>query len=1578
MVVRKLIESLWIGAGWTFSGIESLVTITADSYGPAGMLRLYGIGGWRFYQGEAGGPYTSPGGDNGTLVKSGSGWVYSTPDGQSRTFNGSGYQTQWTSSDGQETLQYRYDGSNKLTGYTDTDGTSSTFQYDGSGMVGTIQTGTPTVTWNTLLSYDNASPYKNLTRITDPDGGVDTFSYDGSNRVTGETYGQLQQGWAYTAQGTVGTYTWGNGSSPSTLAISPLVLQGITVGLPAPVQASVTDADGNSASYQFDAQGRPLLVTADDGGQTVYSYDNNAFLTAVTDPLGRTTSYALDSKKYVTKVTFADSTSLTYQYQDSATITATGLKAHELTTFTNERGNTTTFAYDGSAHQTSVTDALGKTTVGSYSSSGLLTRVTDPLTHTTSFRYDGLRRPSTVTDPLSDVTTFSYADNGYLGTLTNARGNASLTSYTLLGRLTTSTDAEGHTTTIGYDAAGLVTKVTDPQGNVTSVVYDSYGRGLVAKTTVAVGTQAQATTLLGYDAAGRLTQVRDARGGLSAPAYDGVGRVVSATDAQGGVSRAAYDLAGEVTAVRDALGRWATMTYDLRGRLSTTTDNLGQTTTISYDPAGNVTRVTDPLGITRTAAYDALDRATSVTDGRGKTSTSTFDDAGNLSTTTDPDGLVTSYVYDAANRVTQTTVLKPGSGLSETMTTSYDAVGNVTAQTDGLGHTTTSVFDKADRLTNVIDPLSHTTTLALDAADNVTRVIDALGKTTTINYDAQNRQVSVIDPLGHTSTTVFDAVGNAVAVIDPLRDPARTVYDLVGRPVATIDAKNQVTQVGYDPSGAVTAVTDSVGNSTGYLYDRLGRQSVVTDPAGARTTTTWDADSRVSTVTDRLSRQQLFSYNNDHQVTTIVWKSSGGTAVNTLTYAYDDAGNLTSAGDNTGGTFTYSYDALERATQYTNVFGQVLTYSYDLANRVTQRSDSLGGVLTSVYDNADRLTSRQFGGTNQTPVRVDFGYDARNEQTSITRFSDLGGSTVVGTTVYGFDDAGRTIGITHKNGSNATLSYYNYSFDNADRVTSETRYSQPVGTVTTSYGYDTTNQLTSDGTHTYSYDASGNRTSVVTSGPATATYQTGTANRVTSDGVWTYTYDAEGNLINKRNISSGDLWTYSYDTWNRLTNASGPVNGVSFSVTYVYDVEGHRVAQIEQGTATSFAYDGDNVWADLDSSNHVQFRYLYGDSTDQILTRTQGTGVNATVTAYLTDRLGSVRDLEQFSNQTIVGHRDYDGYGNLVLDTAPSVSDRYGFTGREADPNTKLQYNRARYYDPTTGRWLSEDPLSFYAGDGNLYRYVGNGPTNALDPNGLWQLSRRGQSAAGIVYATSDKDDTMAGLAERVGLRTDEFRKWATAGSLKLTNGDSVALDALGSADELCAGQKVGVPNEILFVWMGWGGKNSYLGALESGLGTWGVGWYNDMEYLKNLGFNVTELHYDPHKYLGIESRFTQKWLDTLKADTKSRVLHGMEVTGHGNWFRCSSHYGHKVVVDYSEMLEALQYHLGFLILNVCDSKRSHKDPDYPKRDPGERGGMDLGSGVGKFGGVRGTCVPPFSTSHPSDILKPGDQGTSP
>jgi RHS repeat-associated protein len=126
----------------------------------------------------------------------------------------------------------------------------------------------------------------------------------------------------------------------------------------------------------------------------------------------------------------------------------------------------------------------------------------------------------------------------------------------------------------------------------------------------------------------------------------------------------------------------------------------------------------------------------------------------------------------------------------------------------------------------------------------------------------------------------------------------------------------------------------------------------------------------------------------------------------------------------------------------------------------------------------------------------------------------------------------------------------------------------------------------------------------------------------------------------------------------------------------------------------------------------------------------------------LTDRLGSVRNLVD-ANGSLIDTISYDGYGNRTSESSPGNGDRYGFTARELDSVTGLGYYRGRWYDAQTGRWTSRDPIGFDAGDANLYRYVGNDPTNATDPSGQFLVVRDG-----------DEDMWQLMLARRYGIHT--------------------------------------------------------------------------------------------------------------------------------------------------------------------------------------------------------------------------------
>ncbi|MEL7264678.1 MAG: RHS repeat-associated core domain-containing protein, partial [Planctomycetota bacterium] len=131
-------------------------------------------------------------------------------------------------------------------------------------------------------------------------------------------------------------------------------------------------------------------------------------------------------------------------------------------------------------------------------------------------------------------------------------------------------------------------------------------------------------------------------------------------------------------------------------------------------------------------------------------------------------------------------------------------------------------------------------------------------------------------------------------------------------------------------------------------------------------------------------------------------------------------------------------------------------------------------------------------------------------------------------------------------------------------------------------------------------------------------------------------------------------------------------------------------------------------------------KYLWGNGMDDLLAHESVGGFNGSdITWTLNDHLGSVRD--QVDGDGLLSHTDYDSFGNIeseVILDASAADALFGYTARPYDDDTDLQNNHNRWYDSTTGRWISQDPIGFAAGDANLYRYVGNGVTTKVDPSG--------------------------------------------------------------------------------------------------------------------------------------------------------------------------------------------------------------------------------------------------------------------
>ena len=1134
---------------------------------------------------------------------------------------------------------------------------------------------------NVGLGWSLNIPWLGTYAVHLPDGGEYPYQWKGTDmQVHGPVDFEL-------------TSTGANGVCPCTLT------------LPSGVQFSFSST-------------RQLSTEADPTGRNVvsFSYGTNGMLSTIIDTVGRATSFSYDGANQLVGIT-----------APGGRLWTLGYAGDELTSIADPVGRVTAFRYDSHQGNGWLVGEVDYPTGGA--------KVT--LVYGEGYVADGMsyvvngRNICSAANAISQSNAMSYYfENGTLlsAGLSEAGGDQLLQGVVAYSYL----PSAGMELTTFYNAKS--TTLQNPQLTAFQVTENDYSGGrLVATKTESPSKNVLAESDYAYDGWGNVVYTKDDAGQQTWMSYSGVfsnlncqtfgfylsipgpnihDRLLGTCDfqdASGTVQQEAfyqYNHIGELTETKVSHnGGWlyTDYTYDAYGNVLSAKDADGNTVYYAYSPTygsayltaesravgsavivtryaydlntGFLTSTTDPNGQTTTTAYDAVGRELSETypavNGIGSVVSYSYDDVNGVVTVTDPNFNVVKHYFDGLGRETQLLVLNDkGKDYSDTR----------------------YAYNWMDKVSSVLTP----PTQACPSGCNYSYTYDSIG-----------RPLSQTNPDGTASTVYYNDITNTATTKDEDGNQATTSYDWGGKVTAVLQFASPSTPVetsyAYDKAGNLLSTTNADGQTTSYVYDDLNRLVQATGPDG-----------------------------------------------NSTSYAYDAIGNLVSKTTADGATMTYAYDAADRLTGIGYPGGAVTSYSYDLDGNVLAVSSTLSGSTQDsfTYDSMDRLTSSTVsvaGGSYTTS----YGYDQASNVVSMTYPDGL----VVPMT-YDFENRLTKVGpyATFSYNTDGTLAQtafgdkevQSYAYDGRDRVTSivdalhnktpvvDLAYSYDaagnvVGLNSEAFAYDGLNRLVSAsggwGTTTYSYDGAGNMLASDTNGVTTGYSGCGYyPDGVTANAWISCSTDKDGNIVQK--ASAGGAWTYSYDAEGEMTNAA--FNGV-VQQTNVYDGLGDRVEETAASGSSVFAYKGVNLLFERNLTSGVETDHVYGDGM-------QLAEVGGGATRYLhEDAVGSDRAETSVAKGKVdlSFSSGYQPYGQGV---AANGSGSFRFADRMLDSATGLYYFNARFYDPSTMRFMQKDPGGTDAA--SPYMYADDNPLSYTDPTGMFSTGMGGLANEGQSFFT--------------------------------------------------------------------------------------------------------------------------------------------------------------------------------------------------------------------------------------------------
>ena len=979
--------------------------------------------------------------------------------------------------------------------------------------------------------------------------------------------------------------------------------------------------------------------------------------------------------------------------------------------------------YDGSSRLSGVTDqASGRAYTIQYNTDSRVQTITGPVT-------------AAVTDGV--LATFDYDTSGNLVSATYPDGSGYDYEYTDSNdshNLTAKKDKAGHLlTSWSYDSQDRATASVSRDGSKTISI--NYVDASTVELTDAYGTLRTCTFTTFDNHFRRITSVS---GPAECPACSGDGPV-----------RYEYDADLNITEKEFANGTINTYgNFDERGNPGTVTLAAGtpdqQQTTYTYHET-----LSTPLSITRDSVLGTGQKMT-VYD---------YDDDGDTTPNEDPTLLVhkkieTGYTKNAADEIVSYEYITEYT---------YNTKGQLTG-VDGIlpGTTDTITYEydliSGDLLT-VTKPLTGTTTFgSYDGQGNPGLMTDVNTRQTAFTYDGRNRLLTTTFEGIHTSRT-FTLAGEIDTITAPGSRTLTYTYDPVyGRISRITDNQGSYHYYDYDANGNL--IEQSIYNNadirqkqTRFDYqhpDYPGRLWKIIQPDDSEIIYGYDAVGNVNAIENERLITTTYSYDPLNRLEQVIQPDTIVTD-----YGYDDQDNLTLVQDPGSNATTYVLDDYGRILSETSPDRGETIYVYDLSSNQVAVTDANGIESVSTYDVLNRLVSVAFPDTSQNlTYEYDTGTDGMGRLTGI---ADPGGQSTFTYSTYGsiagqtrmqagLADAVTSFGYDPLTGDRVSMTYpsglvLTYQYDSTGRplqiladghaLVSGIAY-MPFGPVKSfSFGEDV---ITVDRTYTqryqierilagdmdfnYQYYPDGTVQTItgmpsvvtITSSATDLFYQTG-SNRLdysTGTQAKTYTTDNHGNII-----SDGTL-TYIYNQNNRLTEVR---NGSTTIAEYVYDAFQRRVKKIASGTTICYHYDDQNrLISEIDGSGNPLRDYIYLGDTPIAM---KLYGENAGIYYMVTDHLGTPQQIFDNTGST-VWKAAYLPFGSAQI-LVETITCNLRFPGQYFDSETVLHYNWHRYYDPSSGRYLTPDPIGL-AGGINPFVYTLNNPTNLIDPHGLTGL----------------------------------------------------------------------------------------------------------------------------------------------------------------------------------------------------------------------------------------------------------------